>query len=590
MQLSTVKVSNILSFPYVENLTTVEGVKFHNHENGISNILIGPNGSGKSNLLDIISAIWKYGITIDYEVDQTTKKIVKKDTQSHNLTKFRGQENLSSHIYMSIYLTIGDITNMLFILHHREIINQIIKQYGSNVDITIPDVDSELIQTLHKVPFYCTLWENNSITLENNTDTIIGFVHLYFQNFELLQHSITIYNTQYNHAWIPLRNTFAFITYDYNYKDTSNNKPLRLLLKKYNDLTPIEEQSKSLLQHFFLESINEILFRYTNLTITIEDNIITFHGENNYDYQHDELSSGEQSFIRLIFLLYSHDLHNGLLMIDEPEIHLHPQAQKEFLKLIEEMIDKQHIQVILSTHSPSLINETNIHNVFRCTKLKGETKIYANSQHGKQSDSTLLQLLKFDAIAKVFFVDKIILVEGDTDLYFFSHYLEYLGTLPEWKNRIKNYEIIAMSGKWWVGKWKHFLKKYNTNVSYIGDWDNITEFGIISYQEINSLKQQKSATNRGSKYSSTVNFIQKNKPKLALHIKKGIQNLYQHQTFILQRGDLESYLGLQDKGLDDTVYFCTNTFSTWLSDDSYQEKREELLSIVEHIFTPQEEK
>ncbi len=105
------------------------------------------------------------------------------------------------------------------------------------------------------------------------------------------------------------------------------------------------------------------------------------------------------------------------------------------------------MQVIIATHSPSLINAKNIHNVFRCTKIQGETKIYSTPQHGKQSDSTLLQLLKFDAIAKVFFVDKIILVEGDTDLYFFSHYLEYLATLPERKSRIKNYEIIAISGK-----------------------------------------------------------------------------------------------------------------------------------------------
>lgn len=474
---------------------------------------------------------------------------------------------------------------MMFILHQRETINTLIKKHSSNFDISIPDVDIELIQTLHKVPFYCTLWDNNIIILEDNNDQIITFVHLYFQNFKLLQYIITLYNQNNNHAWIPLRNTFAFITYDYNYKDTSNNKPLRLLLKKYNDLTPVEEQSKTLLQHFFLESINEILFRYINITISIEKETIIFHWEHNYNYQHHELSSGEQSFIRLIFLIYSHDLHNGLLIIDEPELHLHPQAQKEFLKLIEEMIDKQHIQIILSTHSPSLINSKNIHNVFRCTKINGETKIYANPQHGKQSDSTLLQLLKFDAIAKVFFVDKIILVEGDTDLYFFSYYLEYLATLPEWENRIKNYEIIAISGKWWVGKWKHFLKKFNTNVSYIGDWDNITEFGIISYQEINSIKQERSVTNKGSKYSSTVNFVKKQRPKLALHINNGINNLYQHNTFILKQWDLESYLWLQDKWLDDTVYFCNKKFLHWLQDKTFQEKREEILTIIDLIFT-----
>lgn len=58
---------------------------------------------------------------------------------------------------MSIYLNTGDITNMMFILHQRETINTLIKKHSSNFDISIPDVDIELIQTLHKVPFYCTL-------------------------------------------------------------------------------------------------------------------------------------------------------------------------------------------------------------------------------------------------------------------------------------------------------------------------------------------------------------------------------------------------------------------------------------------------
>ena len=40
MQLATVKISNLLSFPYVENLTAIDAVKFHNIESGVINILI----------------------------------------------------------------------------------------------------------------------------------------------------------------------------------------------------------------------------------------------------------------------------------------------------------------------------------------------------------------------------------------------------------------------------------------------------------------------------------------------------------------------------------------------------------------------
>ena len=312
---------------------------------------------------------------------------------------------------MSIYLNTDDITNIFFVLQHRQIINTIIKEH-SDLTVTIPSLNTDAVRSLHKIPFYCTLGEDNKLFLENNTkDEVISFVHLYFQNFELLQYCIEIYNTTHQDKRNTLRNTFTFITNEYNYKDTANTKPLRLFLKKYSGLTSHQEQSKSLLQYFFIESVNSLLTRYTNLSISIINTDISFLGQDKNAYKYHELSSGEQSFIRLILLIYSHDLHNGLLIIDEPEIHLHPQAQKEFLKLIKEMIEKQHIQVIIATHSPSLINEENIHNVFRCTKINGETKIYSTPHYNNTSDSTLLQLLKFDALAKIFFVDKILLVE-----------------------------------------------------------------------------------------------------------------------------------------------------------------------------------
>lgn len=62
-------------------------------------------------------------------------------------------------------------------------------------------------------------------------------------------------------------------------------------------------------------------------------------------------------------------------------------------------------------------------------------------------------MLKFDHIAKIFFVDTIILVEGETDMYFFSHYLAYLKTLktgktgktgPERNKVLDNYEIVTI--------------------------------------------------------------------------------------------------------------------------------------------------
>lgn len=155
----------------------------------------------------------------------------------------------------------------------------------------------------------------------------------------------------------------------------------------------------------------------------------------------------------LILTITSHDLEHGMLIIDEPEIHLHPQSQERIIELLEEMKTRQYMQVILATHAPSMINEHNINHVFRCSKHNIITEIVCPQTALGEDDATLLQMLKFDHIAKIFFVDTIILVEGETDMYFFSHYLAYLKTLktgktgktgPERSKVLDNYEIVTI--------------------------------------------------------------------------------------------------------------------------------------------------
>lgn len=70
----------------------------------------------------------------------------------------------------------------------------------------------------------------------------------------------------------------------------------------------------------------------------------------------------------IIFALYGNDLKNGFLIINEPELHLHPQIQKELALLFEKLSQNQNSQFILSTNSPLFINESNITNVYRVFK------------------------------------------------------------------------------------------------------------------------------------------------------------------------------------------------------------------------------
>lgn len=623
MQLSTIKISNLLSFPYVENLTSIEGVKFHNSESGVINIIIGPNGSGKSNLLDIINAVWKYGISSNYAItsNEWGDRIVIKQNPPHYLHKHRLTPHEHAHVYMSVLLHQYDFDNLTFVSQHSEEINALIEHY-SDSPVRFSPVDMHSLILYNKVSLYCHVdTDHEAITLRRHKiDSSLEFIYNYLQHFELIQHCITLVNRLRewtdervrDSLWnkingkeerYPLRNTFALI---WSHSRTgepaaaSMPKPLRFCLKKYQiykmkaEKKGENEKGKS---EQFLSSINETLSRYVSLHMSIDDrdgkenysiHDIHFQDRDGYRMTFQDLSSGEQSFVSIILLLYGHDLYNGMMIIDEPEIHLHPQSQELFITLLEEMKTRQKMQFIIATHAPSMINEHNINHVFRCHKKHSITTITSPANSIDQDEASLLQILKFEYIAKIFFVDRIIMVEGETDMYFLNFYLSYLKQQKDWQWRIDNYEIITIGGKGGFKKRKRFLTRFSIQASYVCDRDNIIEYGIINTINPHVTGQRKLKHKPdfgGSKYASMVWKMRSQQPGKYQMIRKRIQQLYDQDVYIMMEGDLEAYLWLPAKGLDDTIYFCQNNFLHWLTDKNFASKREEINTIIARIFS-----
>jgi predicted ATP-binding protein involved in virulence len=73
----------------------------------------------------------------------------------------------------------------------------------------------------------------------------------------------------------------------------------------------------------------------------------------------DKLSSGEQHQIVLVFELLFELKENSLILIDEPELSLHVRWQKKFIGDLMRIIQLNHFDVILATHSPQLISRWN---------------------------------------------------------------------------------------------------------------------------------------------------------------------------------------------------------------------------------------
>ena len=106
----------------------------------------------------------------------------------------------------------------------------------------------------------------------------------------------------------------------------------------------------------FTTILNERRFTFKTIEINKEKgfHFVTNKGK---ELSLTDLSSGEQHEVVLLYELIFRTTSNTLVLIDEPEISLHITWQKEFLKDLLAIIELQKMQVIVATHSPSIIND-----------------------------------------------------------------------------------------------------------------------------------------------------------------------------------------------------------------------------------------
>lgn len=107
-----------------------------------------------------------------------------------------------------------------------------------------------------------------------------------------------------------------------------------------------------------------------------------------------------------------------LLLIEEPEAHLHPQRQLRLMEFLTQAATgkvkdtKRHVQVILSTHSPNLASKIPLQNI---VLLEGRRAFPLARGHTKLEAGDYRFLERFLDVTKanLFFAHGVIVVEGD---------------------------------------------------------------------------------------------------------------------------------------------------------------------------------
>lgn len=186
------------------------------------------------------------------------------------------------------------------------------------------------------------------------------------------------------------------------------------------------------------DAFNEVLIKVLNplpnWTIDQSDNgnyYIKFNYDNHY-HSSEGAGEGLLSIFTIIDALY--DSNEGdIIVIDEPELSLHPSLQKKLSELLLEYSSNR--QIVVSTHSPyfiswqALINGGSLARVIR--KSNGSE---INQLESTQIDSIKSLLgnlfnphtLGTDAKEIFFLEDNIILVEGQEDVVYLKKILQIL--------------------------------------------------------------------------------------------------------------------------------------------------------------------
>jgi predicted ATP-dependent endonuclease of OLD family len=114
----------------------------------------------------------------------------------------------------------------------------------------------------------------------------------------------------------------------------------------------------------------------------------------------------------------------AILLIEEPEMFLHPQMQRSLYKTLCRIGEKN--QVIYTTHSPHFVTVPDYHQVVLARKTAGATKIFLSTLPTNESRREKLIKELDPERNELFFATRLLIVEGDTEKLAFPAYCKTL--------------------------------------------------------------------------------------------------------------------------------------------------------------------
>ena len=163
---------------------------------------------------------------------------------------------------------------------------------------------------------------------------------------------------------------------------------------KYEDL-PIKEAIKKI-----CDEINSI-FNLLDMDIEMvginkdSNNMPLFKNKFGTEFDINSLSSGEKQLFLRAMTLKMLDINNSVILIDEPEISLHPKWQQKIVKVYEGIGENN--QIIIATHSPHIVSSVKSESLKLLVKADNGIEILQgeeiNGSYGYPVERVLTELM-----------------------------------------------------------------------------------------------------------------------------------------------------------------------------------------------------
>ncbi|KPH89672.1 hypothetical protein AWH60_15230 [Pseudoalteromonas haloplanktis] len=325
---------------YIDNFKTLRKVKIH--LNNELNVFTGTNNAGKTTVLEAL-ALWNecFRTLITKAQKADSKNDIRKGDfrlgkKNNNYIDHRSITSVRTSRYEDIFYEM-DVTNQIVIS---------VKLVGDDFELKIPI----RIKSANGGNYLIYLDRHDEFdfpTFNSNLNLPTPFTAIYASPVAtLVSDEKYVTHPQVNQqilsrkSFLVLRNRIAKLKAYPNYKDFEND-----------------------VSYILFESQNSVVFEVVgDINQDVKVNVNVYFGNQSTAKDISLLGSGTLQIIELMLAIYEERSDLNLIMLDEPDSHIHRDIQKRLVDVLVRNALKA--QVFLTTHNESLIRATKPKNIF----------------------------------------------------------------------------------------------------------------------------------------------------------------------------------------------------------------------------------